>query len=241
MMSEGPTEPTVSLPAAKSRVGSTWIAVGVAVVALLLSLVATSISLYALSRGPGGTKTDAGGTPKATVAATSTGGQLESPRPADSPSATTSPTQLDVLSPEAQCETAYKTQELNPMASSSDTTYIDLDEPRVLQSREKSDLYVQREYTTSAVPFFVFESGTEVAMAQEPTVQPADCANLIRTAPVQDRQRVPAQRGNVICVATSLAAAAEAGIKQKMVVIYVTDLPSSGRVTIRLSAWKIPG
>ena len=254
MTSEGPTAPispapaeppTASLPPAKaprSRAG--WVAVGVALVALLLSVVSTSVSLYALSRSSGDdTKTTAGQSPLASAAPT-TGQQpsqtAESPSPQDSSSLSSSPTPPDVLSPQAELVTAYTTQEINPLATSSNVTYIDLDEPRVLQGSDKSDLTLRRDYSASAVPYFLFDEGTSVAMAKEPSVQPADCADLIRKAPVPYNQRVPAQRETVICVATSLSEAHTQGIKQKMVVMYVTALGDNGRVSIRLSAWHVP-
>jgi hypothetical protein len=253
MTSEGPTAPispapaeppTATLPPARGPRGRAgWVAVGVALVALLLSVVSTSVSLYALSRSGNDTKTTAGQSPVASVAPT--GGQeasqaVESPAPQDSPSLSSSPTQPDVLSPQAEFEPAYNTQEINPLATSSNVTYIDLDEPRVLQGNEKSEVTLRRDYSASAVPYFLFDQGTSVAMAKNPSVQPADCVDLIRKAPVPYNQRVPAQRETVICVATSLSEAHSEGIKQKMVVMYVSAIGDDGRVSIRLSAWHIP-
>jgi len=254
MTSEGPTAPispapaeppTATLPPARGPRGRTgWVAVGVALVALLLSVVSTSVSLYALSRSSGDdTKTTAGQSPVASVAPTA--GQqpsqtVESPTLPDSSSSASSPTPPDVLSPQAEFEPAYNTQEINPLATSSNVTYIDLDEPRVLQGSEKSEVSVRRDYSASAVPYFLFDQGTSVAMAKDPTVQPADCVDLIRKAPVPYNQRVPAQRETVICVATSLSEAHSEGIKQKMVVMYVSAIGDNGRVSVRLSAWRIP-
>jgi len=250
MTPEGPTEPkqplpaeqpTAPLPVSKAQRGtSTWIAVGVSLVALLLSVISTGIALYAVSRSSGEKAAAASSAAPGGASPTAVGQQ--SPRPPESPAPSASAAPLDVLTATAELKPAYNTQELHPLANSNDYTYIDLDEPRVLQGNEKSDLYVRREYNTSAVPFFVFGRGTNVAVvaSKDPNIQPADCANLIRTAPIQPDQRVPAQRETVICVATSLNDALEAGIKQKMVVLVVTSLSDDGRVSIRVSAWQIP-
>jgi hypothetical protein len=144
------------------------------------------------------------------------------------------------LSPQAVFVEAYKAQNLNPLAAAGSTAYLDLDEPRVLQARGTSDGYLQREYGSGAVPYFVFSQGTSVALATDPNIQPADCRELIRTGPVPTNQHVPAQRTATICVATSLEDAKEQGIQQKLVVIHVNSLPETGRVNLTITAWKVP-
>ena len=44
----------------------------------------------------------------------------------------------------------------------------------------------------------------------------------------------------MFCIATSLINAHKQGIKQRLVVLRVTELNATGKVTMSLNAWEVP-
>lgn len=145
----------------------------------------------------------------------------------------------DVLDPQADYRLTYSDEILNPQPTNDSSAEIDLDEPRVGPEQSKVDIVIDVGYD-STVPVIRLEDGVAAAEAPSEAATPADCADLIRTGPVPDRYSVPAQRGTVLCIATSREQAAAQGINQKLVVLHVTELGADGRVTLHLDAWEVP-
>jgi hypothetical protein len=133
----------------------------------------------------------------------------------------------------------YSGEVLNPQVTTSNEAYIDLDEPRVGNSG--ADLLLEVPGFGSDPPYFnLQQSDVTAAEAATPEVTPDDCLEQIRTSPLPPDAEVPAQRGTVLCVLTSLVRAAEQGINQKLVVLHVSALGDDGRVTIEVDAWEQP-
>lgn len=153
------------------------------------------------------------------------------PTPAASP--------LGVLNPQATYRQHYTGQVLNPQSTSNSTVEIDLDEPRVASVRDSADMSLHLGYS-STVPYLTLDNGVVAAYGSGATLQPKDCAELIRTSPVPKDSQIPAQKGLVLCVATSLESAGSQGIKQRMVVLQVTELSATGKVAMSLGAWEVP-
>lgn len=145
----------------------------------------------------------------------------------------------DVLDPQAEYSATYTAEVLNPRATTRSSADIDLDEPRVGADPSTIDITVHLDFG-STVPYISLEHEVAAAEASADALTPEDCADLIRTGPVPEGEGIPAQRGTVLCVATSLNKAAAEGINQKLVLLRVTELGDEGRVTIQVDAWEVP-
>lgn len=256
-----PAGPTGSVlksgtPARQRGVRGAWL---VAVAALMVAIPAAALAVYAIGKagqaseqarearaqaeslagetGEPDTPGDAQGNVPTTPAINEGDDQ-----PAQSPTeASPDATPPDVLNPQATYTEKYADEVLNPQATEYNSAYVDLDEPRVGGDLSQADITLNLEFDNS-VPYFSF--GNDVVAARAPDtaeLTPQDCRELIRTGPLPDGSEVPAQRGLVLCVATSPEGAAAQGITQKIVVLHVTALADGARATVHLDAWEIPG
>jgi hypothetical protein len=158
-------------------------------------------------------------------------------RPPESP-AVESPDAPDVLNPRATFTLAYAEEVLTVRALSRSTAYLDLDEPRV--GVERGADMAMAVSTSNPIPYFFFQDGVVAAEATSAELSAHDCRELIRTGPLPRGTQVPAQRGLVLCVATSAEQAATEGISQKIAVLHVTALSEEGRATVHVTAWEVP-
>jgi hypothetical protein len=226
------------------------------VIALAISLLVSIVALSALAvavdareqAADAQSQIDSGFAPNATVPAppepdeaVSAPGLSEPPTDhTASPEDTATPT--DVLNPQAVYTPVYSGEVLNPQVTGDSQAYVDLDEPRVGADFNKADIRLDVSFRVD-VPYFQVTSEADdhaAAEAGSPTLTPEDCADLIRTGPLPDDAQVPAQRGTVLCIATSPTSAAAQGINQRIAVLHVTALGDDGRVTIEVSAWEVP-
>jgi hypothetical protein len=81
--------------------------------------------------------------------------------------------------------------------------------------------------------------GVQGALADSGSVQPTDCADLIRTSPLVAGPE-PIRTGQVYCINTSLDTARSQATTWKMVVPTVTAMAQDGTVTFKVTAWNIP-
>lgn len=161
------------------------------------------------------------------------------PAPTSGPQVTEAPPRS--FNPQAAFTVRYSDEVLNPQVTRDDDAFVDLDEPRVVFNFNDADLVLERTGFGSDPPSFnLQESEVTAAEAGTPEVTPEECLERIRTSPLPPGAEVPAQRGTVLCVLTSLARAAEQGIGQKLVVLHVSALGDGGRVTIEVDAWEQP-
>lgn len=221
------------------RPGSTRAPLVVAVGALAVAVVAVGVALVAIAQAA--TAVRRADAAQSAVTATTAAGPVANnpnqPRPTQPVSTPTpAPTPLDVLNPQASFRQLYADQVLNLQTSSSYLN-VDLDEPRVASIDQKADIYVR---SNGVTPAFSFDNEVAAAQTEGTTLQPKDCAELIRTSPLPRSSLVPTQRNVVLCIATSATAARAQGIKQRMVILRVTDLNSTGKVTVSVSAWEVP-
>lgn len=141
----------------------------------------------------------------------------------------------DVLNPRSEYERSYTDQILTPRAGRWSGVGIDLDEPRADVSGTATDLTLD----SAAVPQLIMSYGVSAARVTE-RLEAAGCADRIRTGPLPDDEHVPAQKGTLLCIATSRSGAADQGIDQRMVLLEVTGLADDGTVSLNLNAWVVP-
>ncbi len=216
---------------------------GMALVAMLLALVSIVVAVRASGRaGDAQDRLDAveaaGGTSaSATASATTRAGQTEQPEPTQV--ASTVGPEAPPTAPEARYASAYTGQTLQLQADCGGTLYVDLDVPRVVVSESSYDdlTYTQG---CGGPSTFGLENRVSGSVVESASVQPWECADLINRSPIAPELEVPARKGVVMCVATSLSAAREQGNKQKMAVVEVTGEGKDGRIVIRVGAWDVP-
>lgn len=171
---------------------------------------------------------------------TPTGQNLPEDTPVSPPADPPVETPPQSFDPQAEFTLRYSDEVLNPQVTSANV-YIDLDEPRVVFDREEADLVLEVNSFGSDPPYFDLPTSTVAAAeAGDAEANPDDCLERLRTSPLPPSVQVPAQRGTVLCLLTSLVRAAEQGINQKIVVVYVSALGAEGRVTLELNAWEQP-
>jgi hypothetical protein len=218
--------------------------VAVSLLAVLLALTATTLSLYAVgvagravdrTRAAGGAAADPGGGQPTSAA----------PRPGGSTGAqpTTVPTKAPPgeLDPQANFTDAYNPslQKLNvrPSADQLGLRSVDLDRPQVGGPTGTADMTYRNQGRT-----FTFADDTAVAIANSADVQPKDCAELIRTSGLSAGTSIPVETPDLtLCISTSFPAAKAQGVSWKMVVLHVTAVAADGTVQVDLRAWNIPG
>ncbi|MGW4501839.1 hypothetical protein ACWENR_24910 [Micromonospora sp. NPDC004336] len=238
-------------PAApKPRGGSRWplVAVGAAALAVLLGLLATVLSLRALDQandardiaraagagrgvegrpGPG----EPAGTSTAPAPAT-TGAEPPPPGPSLSGSAEPS------LDPRTEFKEKYVGERLTLRANCGTDLDIDLDKPEVRVSDGEELRFTARCGGNSS--YFNLASRARGAQVDAATLGAADCDERIAKGAIGTDINVPARKGVVLCVRTSLTEARERGDTWKMALVEVTDVNDDGTVVLTAKAWDIP-
>ncbi|MEH1013409.1 hypothetical protein V6U90_09880 [Micromonospora sp. CPCC 206060] len=115
---------------------------------------------------------------------------------------------------------------------------IDLDKPEVRVTNGEDLRFSARCGANPSLFALVNSRGSQ---ADTPLLTPADCNVRIERAPIGPDITVPARKGVVICVKTSLADARQSGDTWKMALVEVTGTSDDGTVTIEVTAWDIPG
>jgi hypothetical protein len=220
--------------------------VAVSVVALLLSLTAASLSVYAIGVA-NGAKNGSSGT-AAPIATANNGkanngaGPQANPTTGGNNAANGVPTPKATageLDPKAQFTEAYtpSAQTLTIHPGGGDR-YIDLDKPQVGVDSGTGDLIL---YAYSSEEYFHFPSEVDVATARSRDVSPSECVDLIRTSSLPTDAHVPVRTEDLtLCINTSFDRAKNQGISWKMVVLHVNSISADGTVEVSVKAWNIP-
>lgn len=231
-------EPTRAGPGAPGPSGRTPALVSG--LALFMALVAVVVSLFALSRTgdsdgtPGAAPTSTAAPPTPTDVPT----DLPTPDPALDPTSTTDPSveptsePTDGPDPAGVYAPAYQREPLRLQPSGN--RYVDLDEPSGNSTSTAAELTYAGLISAWKLEF------RQVALAEvrSPTTTANDCALQLRRAPI-DSEFAPS-KGQRVCVLTSANAAANQGIRQKIVLLQVDSIGSDGVLNLTLTAWVVP-
>jgi hypothetical protein len=241
------TSRPLAAPPRRRRPVLAW---AIAVVAVTVALGTGGFGLYALGRADGAQQ--AAGTVARTPAPASA--NSAAPAATDTPStstATTAPTTSATtpvagstpgqIDPKAKFTEAYQQQQLTLRPASCNAVYIDLDEPRVGVEPTPADLYFTGSCNSGKAPTFTLQNdGGTASLAASPAVTPNDCAQAIRTGPINYQSSIPITEKLVLCVATSLNEAIKQGIPQRIAVVQVHSIGQDGTVDVIASAWNVP-
>ena len=241
---DGPERPPRS---GRARVGP-LVVVGAAVLALLVALGSLAVAWRALDqardakaialadRGPqptaGGPTT--AGSPTPPVGSTEPGGAGPVP---DAPRSPGSPPELNART---AYDPKYQDQAITLNARCGYGMYVDLDEPRANVAEAGSDLTFQRGCSNEPSTLRLGDDVTGSQSAQ-PGMTPQDCGERIRTAPVANDTTIPVRKGIAFCATTDYSAAQASGRPWLMVLAEITAEGNDGSVTLKLTAWTIPG
>jgi hypothetical protein len=220
-----------------------WLAILVAVPALLLSLVSVVLSwrAYSVASEAAGNAGSAQPAPVATTASQPTG-----PDPSTAPAASTAPTipaggptddvpRLDALT---QYTARYEGTDLRIPVSCGNSVYVDLDKPVVQSDSGTAELLFQD--GCGATPYFTLQAGADGSGGHEETIKVADCGPSINVSPLAEEGRQPIKPGNVYCVRTSISEARNSGDTWKMIIMTITGISGDRSVSVRVSALDIP-
>ncbi|WP_198348200.1 hypothetical protein [Plantactinospora sp. KBS50] len=116
----------------------------------------------------------------------------------------------------------------------------DLDEPRANVASAGSDLTFYQGCGVNAARLRLGEKVDGTKSAQ-PGMAPQECAEQIRQAPIAGNDAIPVRKGITFCATTNYAAARESGRPWIMVLAEITGVGNDGAVTLKLTAWDIPG
>ena len=199
--------------------------------ALVVALLAALVSLVALSRtgdepppAATGTTAPAPGPDPATPEPTAAPTEDPPVEPTDEP--TGAPDPSGVFTP------AYEQEVLRIQPSSS--RYIDLDEPSANARSGTGEFY----YSSSLPVGNLFFDEVDVAEIKSAAPTAGDCVQELRRAPI-DTTVVPV-RGKALCVLTSAGRAASQGLRRKVVLIRMDALSEDGTLNLTLTAWDVP-
>jgi len=224
------------------------VALGLAVLALLIGGVATITGIVAVGRA---TSAQVAAERAASAAASAAAGaqpasavpQPVVPQPAvpvplpSPPSPTPRPSRSldpDRLDPLAAYELAYDRQFVRVPPSTCEGTDIDLDEPRVLPPAG-----ADAAYRSCADGFHLdFDGSARFAVVTDPGTAAQGCADAIRSDPGVGW--VGPTPGTTVCVLTSRLAAEPQQLSTKLARVRVEDLESDGTLVAALTAWVVP-
>ncbi|MGC4791558.1 hypothetical protein ACLQ22_27470 [Micromonospora sp. DT178] len=250
---QGPPLPPPPVPGGpagpKPRGGSRWplVAVGAAALAVVLGLLATVLSLRALDQandardiaqaaGAGRVDERPGADEPAetsTAPAPATTG-AEPPPPEPSLSGGAEPT----LDPRTQFKEKYVDERLTLRANCGTDLDIDLDKPEVRVSDGEELRFTARCGGNSS--YFNLASRARGAQVDATALSAADCDERIAKGAIGTDINIPARKGVVLCIRTSLTEARERGDTWKMALVQVTDVNDDGTVVLTAKAWDIP-
>lgn len=213
-------------------------------VAVLLALVSVVIALRATGRAQDALdRVDRIVTAGAGSAVPTTEPSAPSNVVTDQPAATDEPSTVGPAAPPtepaAKYTSAYSSETLQLQARCHYNLYLDLDDPRVLVNDGSTEDLMYTQGCTDASTF-TLSPGVFGSTTDSPTVQPWECADRIRSAPIAPDLEVPARKGVVMCVLTSPSAARQQGIKQRIVVLEVTGEGKDGKIVLKVTAWNVP-
>ncbi|HEX6756637.1 MAG TPA: hypothetical protein VF109_11925 [Mycobacteriales bacterium] len=127
---------------------------------------------------------------------------------------------------------AYEKQNLRLQPSNN--RYIDLDVPSANAVSETGELYYDGYVPETKLIF------TDVSLAEikNPAPTASDCVEELRRAPI-DPQVAPS-KGQLLCVLTSAARAADQGIRQKVVLMRIDAIGADGTLNVSATGWNVP-
>ncbi|MEH1102343.1 hypothetical protein [Micromonospora sp. CPCC 205561] len=237
-------------PAApKSARGSRWplVAVGAAALAVVLGLLATVLSLRALDQandardiaraaGAGRTAAPPPGTDAPSGAPTAPASEPSGAEPPSGP--TPDGSAEPSLNPQTQYKEKYVDERLTLRANCGSDLDIDLDKPEVRVTDGEELRFTARCGGDSS--YFNLAAGATGAQVDAVTLGAADCNERIVKGSIGQDINVPARKGVVLCVKTSINEAQERGDTWKMALVQVTDVNDDGTVVLTAKAWDIP-
>jgi hypothetical protein len=222
---DGPTERLAGTrpePAPRyARRGVALLAVGVAVLALLASTVASLVAWRALgeaSAAPGAGPVRAG-----TPSAATPSGAPPSPAASD---ADPGPPGYTV---------SYAQEPLRIRIGCSSMMYLDLDEPRANADEESSDLRYDSRCGSEAPTLTLAAGARAGSQVRDSDTDAAGCDEAIRTSPLGPGAGVTVADGAVLCVLTAGTDAAPA----RMVLLEVTEVGADGAAGMRATSWTV--
>ncbi len=232
-----PSPPGAFPPPVPPKRRRTGVLVLIAVVATLVALGATAFAGYEAGRASNAAQVKpTSGTTTPPGRPTVTAGPTNQPTDGVTPTANAVPSDIN---PSANFTPSYAAQqqlELRPGNNGCTQIFVDLDEPRVNPSKG-ADLSM---YTCNDRQTFQFGDST-ASQIDNPNATPAECADSIRTSSLASNTALPVANNLVVCVATSLQAALDQGIKRRIAVVAVKAIANDQTVTITVSAWDVPG
>jgi len=229
----------------RGRVIGAPLAIAVAVLALLLAAVSMLVSWRALdqatdardiARAGGAPAPQAPGPAPQPTEPPPTGGPAPEPPPPGDP--TTTP-DLPPLNEQTQYTVKYEKVSLKLQTGCNNSQYIDVDVPRVRNDSTDDDIQFTAQ-CGAETSYFELPQNTPASRADTPNLTPQDCARLIQTGPLGLNTRVPARKGTVLCLITSLEEAMQRGDKQRIAIVQVTGVADDGAVSVSATAWDIP-
>ena len=240
----GNTDDTTVSPAPRRRIRhdrTTWLALGTAGIALVVALFSVLVSAVALHRSSNTHTVAAGSAARPSVSPTDTSGgdpptsaQTSTDNPVVSTTDASVPTDSETIDPKADYTIAYRGERLR-IQPTCGSRYVDLDEPRVGTGSGNSEL----SYSNCSGRQLDNTSGVAaVAQVTSPDASPGDCAEAIRTAPIN--LPIPPSAGLNLCVVTSNSEAIAEGISQKVVLLTIDSIAEDDTLDVTVSAWEIP-
>jgi hypothetical protein len=226
----------ISRPPVVRRGGG--LAVVVAVVAVLVAVLAVGVAGWAVHRA----NVAVAATEKLVAGPQPTGEVTPAPtEPAPTDPSTDSPATEPTsegpatLDPEAAFKPSYEDVGMNVQVTSGGSRTIDLDQPSV-DSDPDITLQGHQQATTISL-----NSGVTGAMAETTDVPPKECLNRIKLSALAPNGEFPLRKGQVYCIQTSQADAQTKGETQKIVVVSVAGISDDGVVSLKATAYFVPG
>ena len=228
------------------RSGGGWrkITVGLAILALLASVLSISVSLLALATA----RSNQSATPTPQQSAGTTSAANPIPIESDAPSTTASDegtsqaraSDAPLPTAAANYTVSYEDERLtlqpNGENCGGSARHIDLDQPAINVS-SGGDIDYQPTYQCQGAPSLQFVSD-KVATVVSPAATPQDCAQAIQLSPAS--QEIAPSQDLVICAVTDGQGAANEPLRAKITRIVVSGVGQEQKVALNVTAWEIP-
>ncbi|SHM59625.1 hypothetical protein [Cryptosporangium aurantiacum] len=231
------------LPGTLTDAGLPVVALGLALVALLIAGVATITGIMAVGRA---TSAQVAAERAASAAASAADGVRITPEQPASPQAVVpapvlpSPTPSapapdpDRLDPKADYTTAYSAQLVRVQPSTCEGTGVDLDEPRVLPPTGADAAY----RNCDDGYHLDFDEAARYAVVSGPRTTAGECVDAIRANPGVGW--VSPTPGTTVCVLTSRLAAEPQNLTTKLALLHVENVEPDGTLVAALTGWVVP-
>jgi hypothetical protein len=224
-------------PTRPRRSSSATAALVLAAAALVVACGAVVLAAVAVSRTNGDRAGAAA--PRGGVTTPPPGTVTDTVPPTDLPaSEPTSPNDTAIVVPTGDFTPAYPRQSLRIEPACSPARYVDLDEPRIGATEQTSEFRYYGCGGSSSTMEFEDAATVQLAKAPGPGATAHDCAEAIRTAPINPPV-VPSD-GLSLCILTSAAEANDEGIPQKMVLLTVVSVAKDDTANVLVTAWNAP-